>query len=247
VQLCVWVRVKITGWIIIRTTRTHPRTRAALSRHDPRRGRQPIISVDRLASRSVRMHCEMTGGCSVRPAGGRETMVAGGRETMVCRRDPGPASHGLHHALMIRCCCRCGACCCADNAVNNTPTCLSPLMRDSRNKWGFRGYVTSDSDSVADAWRSHHFRNESEAQATADALNEGQCDIDSGQTYYEGIAPAVAQGLLSNASIDRALFNSMRIRFGALASSHYPVALSQSAVRRPIEQMACRALSIGPG
>lgn len=145
--------------------------------------------------------------------------------------------------------------------------------------------MTSDSDSVSDAWRSHHYKNESEAQATADALNDGQCDIDSGSTYYEGahicinicinicsfpqtqarslhvfdrfsiqtswllhtihtqtswllharichvsgIAPAVEDGLLTNESIDRALFNSMRVRFKLgmlhprLISTHDPL------------------------
>ena len=73
--------------------------------------------------------------------------------------------------------------------------------------------VTSDSDSVADAWRSHHYKNQTEAEATADALNLGQCDIDSGSTYYEAIAPALEQGLITDESIDRALFNSMKVRF----------------------------------
>ena len=73
--------------------------------------------------------------------------------------------------------------------------------------------MTSDSDSVADAWRNHHYRNQTEAEATADALNLGQCDIDSGSTYFEAIVPAMQQGLLTNESVDRALFNSMRVRF----------------------------------
>ena len=41
-----------------------------------------------------------------------------------------------------------------------TPVCLSPLMRSARQQWGFEsngGYVTSDSDSVADAYQAHHF------------------------------------------------------------------------------------------
>ena len=56
-----------------------------------------------------------------------------------------------------------------DNAVNGVPTCLSRLMRDARKSWGFTGYVTSDSDSVANAWHDHHYLNETAVQATADA------------------------------------------------------------------------------
>ena len=42
----------------------------------------------------------------------------------------------------------------ADNEVNGVPTCLSPLMKAAREAWNFTGYVTSDSDSIADAWAS---------------------------------------------------------------------------------------------
>ena len=42
---------------------------------------------------------------------------------------------------------------CSYNAVLGKPTCLSPLMRNARHDWGFEGYVTSDSDSVNDAYR----------------------------------------------------------------------------------------------
>ena len=40
------------------------------------------------------------------------------------------------------------------NAVLGKPTCLSPIIRGARESWGFRGYVTSDSDSVHDAYSS---------------------------------------------------------------------------------------------
>ena len=46
---------------------------------------------------------------------------------------------------------------CSYNAVNGKPTCADPLMRAARAAWGFSGYVTSDSDSVADIWRSHKY------------------------------------------------------------------------------------------
>ena len=46
---------------------------------------------------------------------------------------------------------------CSYNAVLGVPTCLSRLMRNAREAWGFRGDVTSDSDSVQNAWASHHY------------------------------------------------------------------------------------------
>jgi beta-glucosidase-like glycosyl hydrolase len=41
---------------------------------------------------------------------------------------------------------------CSYNAVQGKPTCLSPLMRNLRKQAGFQGYVTSDSDSVKNAY-----------------------------------------------------------------------------------------------
>ena len=73
---------------------------------------------------------------------------------------------------------------CSYNAVLGKPTCLSPLIRNARRAWGFEGYVTSDSDSVANAWTSHHYPQPfpTPVKATALALKEGQCDINSGDT-----------------------------------------------------------------
>ena len=42
-------------------------------------------------------------------------------------------------------------------AVLGIPTCLSPLMRNARAQWGFDGYVTSDSDSVQNAYANHQY------------------------------------------------------------------------------------------
>eukprot|EP00750_Incisomonas_marina_P017818 INCI2497.1.p1 GENE.INCI2497.1~~INCI2497.1.p1 ORF type:complete len:577 (+),score=81.36 INCI2497.1:1065-2795(+) len=101
---------------------------------------------------------------------------------------------------------------CAYNSVNGEPVCLSANMKAARDAWGFDGYVTSDSDSVADAYNTHHFSSNLTA-ATVSALSEGGCDIDSGDTYYQNIPSALEEGLLSKEDVDRALFNSMRLRF----------------------------------
>lgn len=106
---------------------------------------------------------------------------------------------------------------CSYNSISinhgpGVPVCLDPVMKAARDAWGFGGYVTSDSDSVADAWNQHHFVSTA-AQATCLALKDGGCDIDSGNTYYDSLADGLAQGLCSMTDVDRALFNSFRVRF----------------------------------
>ena len=103
---------------------------------------------------------------------------------------------------------------CSYNSALGVPTCLSKVISGSRKNWQFRGYVTSDSDSVHDAWASHHYVPDS-TTATALALMDGQCDIDSGDTYNSAILPAVEQSVrgLKQTDVDRAVTNSLRQRF----------------------------------
>jgi len=101
---------------------------------------------------------------------------------------------------------------CSYNSVNGIPVCLDPLMKAARAAWGFDGYVTSDSDAVSDAWRRHHYV-KSAAEASCLALKHGQCDIDSGNTYYDHLLEGVKAGHCSMEDINRALFNTLRLRF----------------------------------
>lgn len=57
--------------------------------------------------------------------------------------------------------------------------------------------------------------NATAAQATALALIDGQCDINSGETYTNNIEQAVQNGTegLTMDDVDRALFNSLKQRF----------------------------------
>jgi len=110
---------------------------------------------------------------------------------------------------------------CSYNAVMGIPTCLSPLFRNARNDWGFEGYVTSDSDSVRDAYANHQYPqpNPTPEKAVALALTQGQCDINSGDTYNNYLLNAIKGGWnvspynVSMADVDRALFNSLKQRF----------------------------------
>jgi beta-D-xylosidase 4 len=101
---------------------------------------------------------------------------------------------------------------CAYNAVQGVPSCLSPMLKLARDQWGFDGYVTSDTDAVQLAYTSHHYT-DSLAEATGLALRDGGCDINSGDTYNSSMLDAVQQGYCSMDDVNRALFNSMKIRF----------------------------------
>ncbi len=98
------------------------------------------------------------------------------------------------------------------NSVNGKPTCLDPVMKAARKIWNFSGYVTSDSDSIADAYSSHHYVS-SAAAASCGGVRDGQCDIDSGNTYYDNLLEGVQRGLCTMGDVDRAVFNTLKIRF----------------------------------
>lgn len=109
---------------------------------------------------------------------------------------------------------------CSYNAVMGVPTCLSNLMKNARAQWGFNGYVTSDTDSVHDAYASHQYPqpNPTPERATALALLQGQCDINSGDTYNGEIFSALAGHNMGSLNLtindlNVALFHSLRQRF----------------------------------
>ena len=90
--------------------------------------------------------------------------------------------------------------------LQGKPTCLSPLIRNARRQWNFQGYVTSDSDSVANAYSSpsvggggHGYpagmsNDKRKGAAVALALKDGQCDVNSGDSYNSYLLDAVAAG-----------------------------------------------------
>ena len=49
-------------------------------------------------------------------------------------------------------------------------------------------YVTSDSDAIETAYASHHYVTTA-AEAACGGVKDGQCDINSGNTYYENLYP----------------------------------------------------------
>lgn len=100
----------------------------------------------------------------------------------------------------------------AYNRTNGEPCCASPTLLQEilRKRWGFSGYVVSDCGAIADIYQ-HHEVEKTAAAAAAAALKAG-CDLECGDTY-EALQTAVAQGLIGEAEIDRALARLFTARF----------------------------------
>ncbi len=95
-----------------------------------------------------------------------------------------------------------GAPCCADRFL------LTDLLR---RRWGFRGYVTSACDAIAQmVVRRHDVP--TLYQAAALAVQAG-CDLNCGDTYQKHLARAVDLELVSEADISRAVTRLLTVRF----------------------------------
>ena len=101
----------------------------------------------------------------------------------------------------------------AYNAVNGVPCpadrfLLTSLLRD---RWSFRGYVASDCDAVACIYNPHHYV-PTLHQAAALAMQAG-CDFNCGDTMPQHLGKAVADELVSEADISRAVERALTTRF----------------------------------
>lgn len=102
---------------------------------------------------------------------------------------------------------------CSYNSLNGVPSCLrGDLLHDTlRQRWGHKGLVVSDQDSIHDAWATHRYGN-SFRNVTAIAIQAG-CDQNDGVTYADNAEDAVKAGLLKEADIDTALKRILLQRF----------------------------------
>eukprot|EP01064_Diplonema_japonicum_P009910 TRINITY_DN17324_c0_g1_i1.p1 TRINITY_DN17324_c0_g1~~TRINITY_DN17324_c0_g1_i1.p1 ORF type:complete len:807 (+),score=213.88 TRINITY_DN17324_c0_g1_i1:31-2421(+) len=131
---------------------------------------------------------------------------------------------------------------CSYNMVNGRPTCGNPALTDILKGWGFDGYITSDTDSCADIWQTHHYAPD-QAHATAVCLKSGT-DIDSGNTYNEGIPKAMSQGLITQEDVNKALYDSYRSRF---QMGMFDANVTSPYKQIPLEKIGCaehQALSL---
>ena len=108
----------------------------------------------------------------------------------------------------------------AYNRVNGQPCAASPwLLGDVlRRSWGFDGYVVGDCGAVGDVFAGHHAAPTREAAAAA-ALRAGT-DLDCGSDFG-ALRGAAAQGLVTDADLDRALVRLLtaRVRLGHVRSA----------------------------
>jgi len=108
---------------------------------------------------------------------------------------------------------------CAYNRLNGQPACANDFLlgENLRKDWNFQGYVVSDCGALADIYRGHHFVEKAEAAAAA-AFTAGM-DLVCADTRnnmnldYDGILAAVQQGLLPEATLNRALHRLFVARF----------------------------------
>ncbi|MCW5852452.1 MAG: glycoside hydrolase family 3 C-terminal domain-containing protein, partial [Anaerolineae bacterium] len=100
----------------------------------------------------------------------------------------------------------------AYNRVNGEACCASQtlLVDILRGEWGFQGHVVSDCGALNDIHHHHHVTANA-VGTSALALKMG-CDLSCGETYRH-LAEAVAQGLVDEADIDRALGRVLATRF----------------------------------
>lgn len=102
---------------------------------------------------------------------------------------------------------------CAYNAFQGQPCCGNDLLMQSilRDKWQFKGYVTSDCGAIDDFYR-HHKTHPNAESAAADAVFHGT-DLDCGQEAYMALIKAVREGVITEKQLDISLRRLFSIRF----------------------------------
>ncbi|KAL0459754.1 UNVERIFIED_CONTAM: putative beta-D-xylosidase 2 [Sesamum latifolium] len=101
---------------------------------------------------------------------------------------------------------------CSYNQVNGVPTCADPkLLRGTvRGSWRLDGYIVSDCDSVGVFYDNQHYTSTPE-EAVADAIKAG-LDLDCGPFLSVHTENAVQRGLLNEADINLALYNTITVQ-----------------------------------
>ena len=85
---------------------------------------------------------------------------------------------------------------------------LTEILRD---RWGFKGYVVSDCDAIANIYRTHHYA-ETAPEASALAINAGS-DLNCGDTFSKYLVSAVQDKLVSEDAVRNALVRILTGRF----------------------------------
>ncbi len=107
---------------------------------------------------------------------------------------------------------------CAYNRLDGKPCCgqESLMINILRNKWNFKGYVTSDCGAINDFWV-YHKTQANAKEASADAVMSGT-DLECGEMWnnlwsYRSLPDAVKAGLLSEVKLSESVERLFTIRF----------------------------------
>jgi beta-D-xylosidase 4 len=112
---------------------------------------------------------------------------------------------------------------CSYNSVNGVPACADEYLLQTklRDEWGFKGFVVSDCDAIANVYDPHHYSNTTYG-ACAVSLRAGT-DLDCG-SFYGHLSEAYNRGLVTDADLNTAtarLFT-QRIELGMFDRSSNP-------------------------
>lgn len=99
------------------------------------------------------------------------------------------------------------------NRVNGEHSCASPTLINEylRGRFGFKGMVLSDGGALGSLHTSHKMTKD--AVETAGLCLKNGCDLELGRNAYPFVAEAIQRGLCTEADVDRAVANILRVRF----------------------------------
>ncbi|MDQ0192055.1 glycoside hydrolase family 3 protein [Paenibacillus wynnii] len=102
----------------------------------------------------------------------------------------------------------------AYNSVNGVPVILHPSVMDVvKGEWEMDGFIVSDAGDLFGIVKDHHYY-ESFAQSMAESIKNGIDSVtEETEETIKVIHEALAQGLLTEEDLDRALSNTFRVRF----------------------------------
>lgn len=102
----------------------------------------------------------------------------------------------------------------AYNSINGTPALLHPFVNEIvKGEWGMDGFIVSDAGDVMGIKNDHKYY-DSHTPGTVESVKAGIDSItDDADLSKQALREGLEQGLLTMEDIDRALFNTFRVRF----------------------------------
>ncbi|MBR2564440.1 MAG: glycoside hydrolase family 3 C-terminal domain-containing protein [Paenibacillus sp.] len=102
----------------------------------------------------------------------------------------------------------------AYNSINGTPALLHPYVNEIvKGEWGMDGFIVSDAGDVMGIKNDHKYY-DSHTPGTVESIQAGIDSItDDAELSKQALREGLEQGLLTMEDIDKALFNTFRVRF----------------------------------